>query len=169
MPHEGFGLAAVAVRVRPGERPVWVDARGDQRSHRRWRRTAADARVPLDALLAVLLEWQLVLAVDGVDPGLLRALVTAEPVRLAPTAELRAWDRQLAGRGLPAGGDELPEVCLPARIVMALGHPVRIGSFVELESASEALAADRAAARRGLTLESWALRGALRAGIGAGG
>jgi hypothetical protein len=81
--------------------------------------------------------------------------------RLPPTGDLRAWERQLTGRGPALDADELPEVCVPARVVAALGHPLDVAGRIDLAALAAAILADRAACRHGLTLDAWALRAAL--------
>ena len=89
-------------------------------------------------------------------------------VRLPPTDGLRRWvkllDGEFADGELPE--DELPSVVLPERLAAQV--PSRSLTDIVHAAASEvdvevAIAADRAAALHGLTLESWALRTALAA------
>lgn len=157
----------IALRVRPTDRPVWVDASTDASSFSGWRTVASDFRIPVDALVAVLLEWAAVTAIPGIAVDALVEFAGSQPTFLPPTQELRAWDRQLAGRGQLPNYDELPEVCLPVRVVACYGHTLRIATHIDLSETPQAIAADRAAARLGLTLEAWAMRAALGCGYGA--
>jgi hypothetical protein len=120
-------------------------------------------RLPVDVVLALLLEWSTVVGTPSVDPDvlLLAASRDARAARLPPTVDLRTWERQLTGRGPAPEADELPEVCVPARVVAALGHPLDVVGRIDVDALATAILADRAACRHGLTLETWALRTAL--------
>jgi hypothetical protein len=156
--------AETALRVRPGDRPQWIDLSAEAGAFPAWRAAAETHRLPVDAVLALLLEWSTVVATGGIDIALLSVAAAhdARAPRLAPTDDLRAWERQLAGRGPRPDADELPEASVPARVVAALGHPLDVTGRIDLTALPSAVLADRAAARSGLTVETWALRTALR-------
>jgi hypothetical protein len=158
--------------VRPGDRPRWIDLSAEIDKFPVWRAAArrpppaarrpppAARRPPIDAILALLLEWSTVVKTPTVDvDALLAAAVHDVQVpRLPPTDGLRAWERQLTGRGPVPEGDELPEICVPARVAAALGHPLDVVDRIDFDSLVQAILVDRAACRHGLTLETWALR-----------
>lgn len=164
-------FAHAASRVRPGDRPVWVELNLTTRQAQEWRARSADHGLALDVWLGLLLEYHLVhrrvWELGGV--GLVRAVNdeahrSLEAPRLAPTVELRSWIEQLDGSG--RASDDLPSVVLPARLLAQLHHEDRAGSIISAaESGSErdALKLDRVAAAHGLTAEAWAYLAALRA------
>lgn len=150
------------LRVRPGDGPVWIDASTAQAQFSAWRKAAAASSLSVDVLAGVLFEWFVVRSVAQVDPQDLLAAAAAEPARLAPTVELRRWDRQLGGRCRGATIDELPEICISRRVLAALGHSFDLGALMATQHLPDALVVERVAARHGWTMESWALRTALR-------
>jgi hypothetical protein len=159
----------VALRVRPGDRPVWVDVTSDAASFAAWLEAASAHAMPVDAVVAMLAEAGLALraaASAGIRPDALRAVAAGEleQPRLPPTADLRAWDLQLTGRGIPTEDDELPELCLPARLLAQLDRPLRLAPITRQADVAGAALLDRAAARRGMTTEAWVLRTALAVG-----
>jgi hypothetical protein len=150
-------------RCRPGEHPGWVSLPPEIDSGRLLAR-AARLRVGVDPLAASALELALVC------DALTRAQVEVAPVldalaaelhapRLAPNPELRRWEQSLDGHPTPAF-HELPELCLPTRLLNAAGP--RLGVLL-LDDSRDALALvlERVAARRGRTLEGYALEVAL--------
>src|SRR4051812_38956248 len=111
----------VAVRLRPGERPVWYDCQSEHSTWASWRDHAATAGLPVDVWLSLLLETGAVLRdiqAAGIDADALlhTAVARSDLSRLAPTPELRHWVALLHG-GMSPAPDELPEVVLPARLV----------------------------------------------------
>jgi hypothetical protein len=161
-----------AIRIRPGDRAVWIDLSLDDREVRRWRSEAANAGLPVDAWLALQAEWSLVRsyleqANATVTPHeLVEAARAASAGALPPTDELRRWCRQLSGASTAAvPRDELPTVVVPERLVAQLQPARRAGELIGYASsgsAREAAELDLAAAYAGLTLEAWAYRVALR-------
>jgi uncharacterized protein YwgA len=158
-------------RLRPGERPAWVDLGPDTERLARWRAVAAACRLPVEVVLAVLLEHALVsedLDQAGVPAGELDRVAERElrQPRLAPTAALQGWLAQLAGTSraeTTPSDDELPEAALPERLLQRVG---RCGELVEdmMDTAKleRALLWERAAALQGMCMSGWALRAALR-------
>lgn len=90
------------------------------------RHEASKHRVPVDAWVAVMLEYRLTL--DGLDQersqtrtrSLVDAAVAAAPTTLAFEPADRAWQATLAGKSAP-GRDELPELVLPRRLLQRAG------------------------------------------------
>jgi hypothetical protein len=118
-------LSPVAARCRPQETPVWVRLELSSAEGWQLREQAIAAGVPLDAWLAVMVEftWTLrTLARAGSSPAHTRARLERDvrkgPLRLAASSNWRAWQATLAGAGAPAP-DELPEVVLPRRLLAA--------------------------------------------------
>lgn len=163
---------AEAIRIRPGDRAIWVDLPLDDHEVRRWRGEAGNAGLPIDVWLALQAEWSLVRSHLGranatVAPHeLVEAARAASAGALAPTDELRRWCRQLSGASTAAvPRDELPTVVVPERILAQLQPARRAGELIGYAasgSAREAAELDLAAACAGLTLETWAYRVALR-------
>jgi hypothetical protein len=121
----------------------------------------------LDVWIALLLELRFVLedqeAAGVVQPReVLRraARADAETSRLAPMS-LRAWHDRLS-RHEPSGQDDLPEVVMPARLALRLAPGQALAPLLVGGDISLAIECDRAAARHGRTLESWALASALK-------
>lgn len=161
--HIGDGQRAV--RVRPGDRPTWVDASPWKPSWEQWRRGADGFGIPLDVWLAVKLEAAVArteLAALGIDFHLLfRPLAPAAGSPFAAVDDsLRRWTNQLSGAQPPAE-DELPEVVLPERLLL---HPAVGTDWPQLLNqvdAETAISAECSAARAGMTLVAYALRTAL--------
>jgi hypothetical protein len=161
-----------ALRLRPGERPTWWRACDDRQHLDAWRAAAAAHRLPVDALVAVLLEIDLVaddLRRADLDPIPLLTYLSARPDavgRLGPAGALRSW---LAPAALPEDTDELPELVLPERLVARLTPGSPIAPRLGLDHVELALTCDRCAAAQGRTLESWALHAVLvHAGVALG-
>jgi transposase InsO family protein len=152
-----------ALRLRPGDRPVWVDLQLSTTDARRWRERAATYRLPSDVWLGLLVEYEIVcshLRQVGGDELVSTVLACAERAvaapRLAPTPELRRWLDQLDGAE-PV--DALPSIVIAARLFAQLPHDDRTDAiFAAAQSGNErqALVLDRAAARCGQTPEAWA-------------
>jgi hypothetical protein len=146
-------------RCRPGERPVWIPLPGEV-STEELRTRAERNRVGVDALAAVALEFALVTEALGqaaiaMDPLLAAIGVDLRAPRLAPTPALRMWEACLAGRH-DAIADDLPELCLPARVVQGVGR--RLGVLLtDARHDEDALTAERAATKHGRTLEGYVL------------
>src|SRR5215218_9639689 len=152
-----------ALRLRPGERPVWVDLQLTTTDARQWRERAAEYGLPTDVWLGLLVEYEIVcsrLRQVGGDELISAVLALAEGVlaarQLAPTPELRRWLDQLDGTELV---DDLPSVVIAARLLMQLPHddrPDAIRAAAQSGNERQALVLDRAAARLGQTPEAWA-------------
>jgi hypothetical protein len=154
---------SVALRTRPGDRPAWLRLHADDEALGRLRSAAADARLPVDVVGALLVEWgvcESLLAELSVTTVLQWAELALTEPRLAPTEDLRVWDRLLAGHGPISSGDELPELCLPQRLAVRLPHPLSL-TGLELARLPVATLCDRAACRLGMAMETWLLRQAL--------
>jgi hypothetical protein len=158
-------LAGVDLRLRPGDRPVWLDLELTRVRVREWRARAAAHGLALDVWLGLLLEYELVCnalrEVGGqrlVEKVLATARAIAAEPRVAPTPELRRWMDQLEGRRW-RGSDDLPSVVVAARLLAQLPHRGRgtaIATATEAGHEAEAIVVDRVAAASGQTLEAWA-------------
>jgi hypothetical protein len=153
-----------ALRLRPGERPAWWDARTDRAQFEVWRAAAGDANLSVDVWMSLLLEFDLVLSdLQGLDDpiGLLeRATQEGDLHRLGPWTELRNW---LEGAAIAStGADELPELLVPERIAARLTPGLELSSRLRPRYFELARACDRCAALQGRTMESWALQTALQ-------
>jgi hypothetical protein len=153
-----------APRIRPGERPAWWDARADRTQFGAWRAAAEDAHLSVDAWISLLLEFGLVLSdlQDLEDPiGLMEMATQEEGLhRLGSWTELRKWLAEEAV--VRANVDELPELLIPERIAARLTPGLELAGRLEPRHFELAKACDRCAALQGRTMESWALRAALR-------
>jgi hypothetical protein len=152
-------------RLRPGERPVWVELAVTEGDEPAWRRRAAALGLSVDVCVALQAEWSLVageLAELGLlEPVLERAREQAGADALAPTEELRRWLRFLS-RGPAADAEsDLPSLAMPARVVARMA-PMTLAD--ELRAHGEhglnehALVLERAATLAGMTMEAWAYR-----------
>ena len=159
------------LRLRPGDRPEWVDLSNFEPLFGSWRSLSDSVSLPLEVVLSLLLEWALVteqLADHGISaPTLVRAeLVEMKPRRLAPSPDLRAWVTQLE-EGCPddrrGGDDDLPDAALPQRLVAQMDHGLSLLERLPVEHLRTARLCDAASACAGLTLERWLLTSALRA------
>ena len=78
-------------RLRPGERPVWIELDPDEEETHVWRRRAGELGLSVDVWLAVQIEWEIVrrdLTEEAVIEALLRrARFLVELPALAPTDE----------------------------------------------------------------------------------
>jgi hypothetical protein len=152
----------VALRIRPGERAAWITLQAHTDSLDGLRQAARRRRLPVDVVAALLLEWSVCAAIGRIDVAALSQTAgreRSEP-RLAPHDSLRAWERQLAGHGPAPTNDELPEVCVPQRLTFRLPRNLS-DAMLGLDLLDVALACERAACRRGMSLETWMLRQAL--------
>lgn len=162
-------VPAGRLRLRPGERPSWLELRLTSAEVRELRELAACQPLPLDAWLSLLAEYELARdRIVALGDELWAAVVGAaeaaicEP-RLPPTDELRAWMMLLQGTE-PDSWDELPSVVLPARLAAQLPHERRQDVLLEAAHSrglAEAVTLERAAAASGQTLETWAYLAAL--------
>lgn len=160
-------------RLRPGDRPVWVDLRltGDQVCA--WRTRAAECGLSVDVWLGLLLEFQLIrerLIYVGAERVLDVVASTAEwetKHALAPTPELRRWVDQLASPSSSSSNDDLPSVVLGERLLAQLPPSDRADAIMaaaESGSESQSVALDKAAALRGQTMEVFVYLAAIAAG-----
>jgi hypothetical protein len=153
-----------APRLRPGERPAWWDARADRTQFGAWRAAARDAHLSVDVWISLLLEFGLVLSdLRGIgDPiGLLEQATHEGGLHhLGSWTELRKWLEEEAV--VTASVDELPELLIPERIAARLTPGLELAGRLRPCYFDLARACDRCAALQGRTMESWALRAALR-------
>jgi hypothetical protein len=157
------------LRLRPGDRPTWRDAAPCVDLWPSWRERAAERAVPVDVLVALCLEHSLITGVlerIGLSSpnDLLQAAAAKDALlpRLAPTPPLRQWLELLAGtQGGRGSDDELPELVIPERVAVQLESRTLSPHLCRIEHLEEAIACERVACARGLTLEAWALREAL--------
>jgi hypothetical protein len=168
--HGGGGERArvelTGFRLRPGDRPHWVELSIGYEEQAEWRRLAARHGLSADVWVALQVEWTLVIDDIGAEAAadvVERAGALAAAPMLAPTAELRSWVAYLAGGGIPS--DDLPSIALPERLVARL-RPADLERELrgrsQTSSAVEAITVDIAAANAGMTLEAWAYREAMR-------
>ena len=155
-------------RLRPTERPEWVDVGATPAEVRTWTQEAAGLGLSVDVSVAIKLEWALVqrdLPVECLDAVVAEARRETESARLAPSDELRRWLRFLArGQQLDAEHD-LPSVALPARVVARIAPAMLRSSVVAAANEAldlDALVVERAASLNGMTMESWAYRALAR-------
>lgn len=153
-----------ALRVRPDERPAWVEAPVAVSVQRGWRRAAKQARLPVDAWVALLIEHSLVMEdLAGLGAAVLeQARRLLQTPRLAVGSNRRLWMRQL-NEGSALEQDELPSLALPSRLLARIAPndlPARLRG-VEHGDIEAAKTFDLAAAAEGLTMEAWAYRCAL--------
>jgi len=154
-----------ALRVRPDDRPRWLEAPVTPILQRRWRSAATRACLPVDAWVALLIEHSLVmedLASLSV-PVLEQARRLLETPRLAIGAGRRLWMRQLV-EGSATHDDELPSLALPSRLLARIPPNDLVARLrmIEHGDIEAAKVIDLAAAAEGLTMEAWAYRCALR-------
>jgi hypothetical protein len=172
--HQRTGSAFPGARLRPGERPCWLELPLADAEIAGIRRRAARRALPIDARIALLLEATLVdrdLHAAGA-PALERlheqALAEGRRAVLAPTPELRAWVAMLRDDGrTPPAADDLPCIALPTRVVNRVAPAVRTEQLLEAandvsDQIELAIACETAAALTGRTLESWAYATALQ-------
>jgi hypothetical protein len=155
----------LAFRLRPGERPVWIELPATADAAQRWTSAASNAGVSVDVAVALQLEWSLIHS-DVSDSHSISQIVeradaaAAEP-RLAPTDALRRWIAYISDGPRPRAEHDLPSVALPARLVARL-TPTTIVKDVsacadEMLNPS-AVIVERAAALLGMTMDAWAYR-----------
>jgi hypothetical protein len=156
-------------RLRPGERPAWVELDPSEGEARAWRHRAEELGLSVDVWLAVQAEWGIVRAnladEERIAAVLEHAKSSADTPALAPTAELRAWLRWLAAPPSGSAEHDLPSVALPARLLARL-RPNAVAAELRTYAAGgreqEAIAVERAASLVGMTMEAWGYREALR-------
>lgn len=158
-----------AFRLRPCERPGWIDLRLSYEERAEWRRRAAAYGLSVDVWLALQVEWTLVIEDIGAELSehvVERARSAAALPTLAPTNELRSWVTYLRA-GSATTIDDLPSLAMPQRLLARL-RPADLESVIRVRSSGssveDAVAIELAASCVGMTLESWAYREALRIG-----
>jgi hypothetical protein len=162
------------MRLRPGERPCWLELPLSDEEIAGVRQRAAPTALVVDARIALLLEATLVdrdLRAAGAPALELlheQALAEGERAALAPTQELRTWVAMLRDDGTKSPApDELPCLALPIRVVTRIPPAVRTEQLLEAahddsDRIELAVACETAAALVGRTLESWAYAVALQ-------
>lgn len=156
-----FQLASASdrPRLRPGERPCWLDATADRAAFDEWRRGAAEAALTVDAWVALLLELDLVL--EDLRPlggeELLRSAVGVDPVlrHLCSSEALRGWPAPIASPH--SAHDDLPELLLSERLALRLRPGAPLSPRIRPQLFELAEACERRAASQCRTLEGWAL------------
>jgi hypothetical protein len=150
-------------RLRPCERPAWIELGLSYEERAEWRQLAAPSGLAIDVWIALQVEWTLVTEDIGNELAQLvaeRAKAAAAMPTLAPTDELRSWIAYLVGTS-SAPTDDLPSVALPQRLLARL-HPAELECELRARSdgssLDDALAVELAAASVGMTLEAWAYR-----------
>jgi hypothetical protein len=160
--HRRAQLELGAFRLRPGERPAWIELGLGYEERAAWRRLAAAAGLSVDVWVALQIEWALVVEDIGAEQAervVERAKAAATLPTLAPTEELRAWVAYLLASSPPS--DDLPSLALPQRLLARLRPADFEGELrARLVDASidNAAAVELAAASVGMTLEAWAYR-----------
>jgi hypothetical protein len=161
------------LRLRPGERPIWVELRTGMREAHEWRARAAATGLALDAWLALQVEIWLVAndleqALGGTQAvELIDSILSTQQLHVPPSDQLQVWVRQLhaARRGETNPlGDDLPSVALPERVLARVRRPVieSVRAAVSEADAARALELEIAASSFGLTIESFVFRESLR-------
>lgn len=158
-----------AFRLRPCERPAWIDLRLSYEERAEWRCRAAASGLSVDVWLALQVEWTLVVEDIGMELSehvVERAKAAAAMPTLAPSEELRSWVTYLlAGSGTPT--DDLPSLAMPQRLLARL-RPADLETELRARSSGssvdDAVPVELAASCVGMTLEAWAYREALRIG-----
>jgi hypothetical protein len=155
-------------RCRPGEAPRWVRLDLDPSQAAALRDASNTAGVPIDAWIAITLEFAIALRLvveRGSPLDVVRAdiadRVDAYPVQIARDPEWRTWQACIAGHA-GFSSDELPEVVLPARLLARTGGSIDL-PFV-LEHTSDwpmARVCELAACAHGQTLEAFMFQVAL--------
>src|SRR5919204_5589539 len=82
-----------AFRLRPGERPAWIELGLSYEERAAWRRLAAASGLSVDVWVALQVEWTLVVEDIGAEQAgrvVERAKAAAALPTLAPSEELRA-------------------------------------------------------------------------------
>lgn len=150
-------------RLRPGERPAWIELELGYEERAAWRRLASASGLSVDVWVALQVEWTLVVEDIGVEQAgcvVERSKAAAALPTLAPTEELRAWVAYLLASSI-APSDDLPSLALPQRLLARL-RPADLERELRVRSADasidDAVAVELAAASVGMTLEAWAYR-----------
>jgi hypothetical protein len=154
------------LRLRPGDRPQWLEAPVADEVLLRWRGAARKAGLPVDAWVALLLELELVVEElsELYEPVLESAAHMLKTPRLAFGDSRRRWVRQLSEISVPDDSDELPSLALPSRLLARIPPSEQACRFLSIEGGDldAAKTLDLAAIAEGLTMEAWAYRCALR-------
>jgi len=154
------------LRLRPGDRPQWLEAPVADEVLLRWRGAARKAGLPVDAWVALLLELELVVEElsDLYEPVLESAAHMLKTPRLAFGDSRRRWVHQLTESSGPDDNDELPSMALPSRLLARVPPNEQVSRFLSIEHGDleAAKTLDLAAIAEGLTMEAWAYRCALR-------
>lgn len=154
-----------ALRMRPGERPQWLEAPVSEDVQLRWRDAARKARLPVDAWVSLQLEHAIVIEElsDLYPPVLEEAAHSLRTPRLTVDDGRRLWIRQLT-EGSACESDELPSLALASRVLARIGPSERVTRLLAIEQGDTEAAKvlDAAAAIDGSTMEAWAYRRALK-------
>jgi len=151
-------------RLRPGERPHWLDVEADRDSFDTWRSAARDRGVPVDVWVSLLVELDLLfedLRRLGEPKELLRAALDRDQGvhHLCRSERLRAWPVELMESA--STHDDLPELLVPERVALRLTPGSSLDPRLDGELFELAYECEAQAAARCRTLESWGLSEAL--------
>lgn len=155
---------SVNFRLRPGERPTWIELDLPDDVVRGCTHRAASVGVSLDVAFALQLEWALVSA--DINAERLSGLVVcaselAASDRMAPTPELREWLAYLDADPADVPEHDLPSVALPSRLFARIPPASRSAALERAATAlvdEAAVVVERAAAIVGMTMETWVYR-----------
>jgi hypothetical protein len=150
-------------RLRPGERPVWIEDAVSEGLTEPARRLSRAAGLGVDAWVALLVEQHLVemrLEAVGMAPAALGRAAAQGGARVPPTDELRAWWRHLSGGGNTSrrADDDLPSVVIPARIAAQLNATCTVENIIKMANiptTRKAISWEIAATCAGLSMETW--------------
>lgn len=160
----GTAAQSASFRLRPGERPAWIEVELADDLLRASIQRAALVGVSVDVAFALQLEWSLVATDIGAESSsdvVRRGEQLLGGDRMAPTPELRQWLGYLTGGPEAAAEHDLPSLALPSRVLARI-PPGKRSAAIEAAAGGlveeAALVVERAAATVGMTMESWAYR-----------
>lgn len=155
---------SVVPRLRPGDRPVPVDAPLSATEVRTLRERASSVNLGADAYVALVVERRALVALVG-EKRVTQAVEYAERAdrgdRHIAASELQQWQRLLTGLVRPAP-DDLPTVYLPLRLAAALTPDERVRVIADAVAArdsdvQQAILFEKTATSVGLTMQTWLL------------
>ena len=154
----------VVPRLRPGDRPVPVDALLSSVEVRLLRERANRVNLGVDAYVALLAERRALVGLVGeehVAQAVEHAARAGRGADHLAASELQQWQRLFAGLVRPAP-DDLPTVYLPLRLAVALSPGERDRVVAEAVAApdsdvQQAILFETTATSFGLTMQTWLL------------
>jgi hypothetical protein len=149
-------VRTTAWRCRPGDEPTWIDADFDRSAAELLRARAAKVALTVDVCIALMLELDQGVGgsrVGNIDQ--IRARAESEPVQIAPSGDLRAWQRWLSRGSEMAISDELPELVLPERLTDSHVDPRVLVPLICGPALGMAIKLDLHAAGHGQTMAAW--------------